>query len=1090
MGVQSNYDPFGPTVSGLQWVPIVPDDFTPDQSIERGYTFNIASTRTINHGKFTVKDLPTGELISQVPFMSLYYAGQETSIGQIRKYVVPVSPSGNTLSGATASIEPSTATIAQVLASPSDQASIRVNHTPGIVSSGSLNLRFDTSPLSLDLAFARVLNVSFLYTASGDWSGVAAHPGSSVYTAVVRGGPSNYGTGSETTWYGTGGLTSTDTLYGVTNAQVNRISLGEISPFWSASSPQNTRQRLPWRQESLAQFDESIVGATSLSFHLAWYIGADYALTDFLHLSYAALEITVCEENRLFYGGVSKGGSYNTETTDDTPEAPDYTDFVNAPNTIIMRSTFDMVTGGSLSGGAYTVTVHNADIGDMIQVLTDIPLQDAQTRPKIAAMRELYQIPTLPGVEITRPLKLGDTCEVRSSHVIPSIGITPQNSGAVYDTCVGYSLPRPVTVSVRNAAGQTGFANSTTTANAYARAYARVPAAPPTGPLVFRVVNDFAQGLSTSTVYATGSIAYADFINLPEIADGWREVTLSLTPRITFSSTTMAVRFDSDTTAGAPWEILTAYDMHAENQPYGGSNYATAFYPLNTGIPNGVLSAQVYADIPCMISAPAWPITGILAFPQTIAVTGVALECSSPPNCIPTGVGYNRVIWSPPADTASPTYDEFERSVSSGWGTTTSGTPWSVDIGSSSDYYVADGRGYHVFPTGTGVRRTSLSSLSGVNYAVKVLTTMSSPVTGMHSSAILLRSTGANTYYSFSAQRGSTGGHYEVYISRVVSGSSTTLATGYEAVQYAGADAPLWMHAEVEGAYLRCKIWLDGTPEPANWSAYIVDTSSSAITGAGTVSLESNTLSVIPGSRISYDRFRLTAPISTFGAYELQRTDTVDNEWQTIMLATDPGVTSFNDFEARVGVASTYRVRTLSALNFPGDWSPTPTATIPAPGVTGASSLSSILIFTTNAVQSGTSIYAAPEVGDAPPDFTPQFREDGQVTYQDLFQRDYVTAFHGTERGGVTFTTALLENDGVVNPAALNKSFTRFRNIAWDGVPYICVRTSDGDRWYANVRVSSGTVRRRSNTTSIAQAAITEVSRTPYPVDPAWPFPR
>jgi hypothetical protein len=228
-----------------------------------------------------------------------------------------------------------------------------------------------------------------------------------------------------------------------------------------------------------------------------------------------------------------------------------------------------------------------------------------------------------------------------------------------------------------------------------------------------------------------------------------------------------------------------------------------------------------------------------------------------------------------------------------------------------------------------------------------------------------------------------------------------------------------------------------------------------------------------------------TLPLTGFGAYELQRFDTAPNaSFQTIMLCTSPTITGFNDFEARVGMTSVYRIRALNILNFAGAWSAQVSGAPPTPGVYGGcGDASGALIFTSNAAQSG--IYNAAYVpqweGSVLEDFG--LPESGFVQFQHMYGQNGVVAFHGTERGLETFSRTVLLQAAAISPIRMADAAT-IRDLAWADLPYVCVRDDIGDRWFANVRVPNVAVR-LNRTKYMARLDITELTDTPAAVDPA-----
>jgi hypothetical protein len=219
------------------------------------------------------------------------------------------------------------------------------------------------------------------------------------------------------------------------------------------------------------------------------------------------------------------------------------------------------------------------------------------------------------------------------------------------------------------------------------------------------------------------------------------------------------------------------------------------------------------------------------------------------------------------------------------------------------------------------------------------------------------------------------------------------------------------------------------------------------------------------------------------GFYELQRMDSL-TAWQTIMRGS-PCSWYMNDYEARVGILSTYRIRIVDVLNFAGPWSSEFSSTLTAPGVSGGSCMDGVgvLIFTTNAAQDGRYNLAYVQTWEqqmVSEDFN--FPEAATLSLNRVYQRDFAVAFKGTERGGEQFTRTLMLHNAAVSPERL-ANMSSLRDMAWADVPYVCVRTEIGDRWLAVVQVPAGAVR-RNRQLYLAPIAVSEVTDTAYAIDP------
>ncbi|MEH1014597.1 hypothetical protein V6U90_15985 [Micromonospora sp. CPCC 206060] len=223
--------------------------------------------------------------------------------------------------------------------------------------------------------------------------------------------------------------------------------------------------------------------------------------------------------------------------------------------------------------------------------------------------------------------------------------------------------------------------------------------------------------------------------------------------------------------------------------------------------------------------------------------------------------------------------------------------------------------------------------------------------------------------------------------------------------------------------------------------------------------------------------------VGGWGYYEVQRQDdtmAVD-EWETIAKVVTPAVTAVDDYEARVGVESRYRIRMMHRIGIAGQWSEPVAATIAAPGVTGVNGATGLLILTSNHHPAGNLAYLLNWDRQAVEDFT--FPEAEQVELQEMFGQDYRTAFRPLERGGVEFTRSVLVNAAAVPPATLDNGFRDLRDLAWDTTPYVCVRDELNNRWLSTLLVPSASVKRRKRgQLHIAQVTVVEVTATPAPL--------
>jgi hypothetical protein len=344
----------------------------------------------------------------------------------------------------------------------------------------------------------------------------------------------------------------------------------------------------------------------------------------------------------------------------------------------------------------------------------------------------------------------------------------------------------------------------------------------------------------------------------------------------------------------------------------------------------------------------------------------------------------------------------------------------------------------------------------------------------------LFSNTGASSEWEWLATGLLVGNQWQVLAPR----AETTLTGAYDLAPttYGGTTARLSHDGDIYGT---ADVTLLFSQDPPDVTGLALDVASQVVTGIG---LDCATLPDCVPSGIGYHEVTWvplsSIPASGFGYYELQRTDSVDNEWFTIMKATSINTSSFNDYEARVGVQSSYRIRAANVYEFFGAWSSTVSSTLPAPGVSGVGDGNSVLIFTTNERQSGSSnlAYTMTWEGGVEEDFS--YPEGSATQLRELYQRDYVIALRPTERGGERFSRTILVNNAAVPSGLITNGFRSLRDMAWTDVSYVCVRNELGDRWLASVSVPSGRIK-RNRQLYLARIDVAEVTDTPSQVDPS-----
>jgi hypothetical protein len=628
------YNPNVPDVVGNEWVAIVPAPYTMDSGTERGYQFTSVAGETPTFGQFFLEAVPANNVIVQYPLLALYPAGQEDEVGEIKTVVVPVNSAS-----VTGTTSPSTsAGIVEALASPASDGAVDVS----VTNPTAMDLTFDLASVNAELMNKRILNVSIVYTASGNWVDVPTGGA----TSAVRYVPS-----ADNAFYGSGRLEASGTIFSEDITEISRISLGEMNPFAVGGFAAANGQIYPWRNQELQRFNPG--GATPMR----WTIRTAVDPTAFnLSINYLAMEITYCTENRLRFGS-SVVGSIDASAT-----APD-TDYMvgNNVNSVVMRTTTTFVTGGALTVGNYSLTSCVADPGDRSFTFFVTVFAEAGGKPTAQALRELYPLTnsTLRGIELDRASRVGERFDVEESRVLPYLALSDAYNGASVASSHAYGQRVSAPVFAGSTPTQSWIASSVdATPYPWIRFWARRFTEDCTG----------VPALTVTVGSGTASIGCADFLALPEIADGWRQVTLRFgSPPVIGTSGT--VTWSSPAVTGSQWQVLVESGSSISN---GNANYGTAFaspsYP-----PVGFRSNEDAAFY--MVQDPP-TVTGVTATLSTSALSPIFLDCGTPGACVPTGMsavalGWTSIDVSAPSATGTFGYYEVQRQddVDSTWQT-------------------------------------------------------------------------------------------------------------------------------------------------------------------------------------------------------------------------------------------------------------------------------------------------------------------------------------------------------------------------------------------------------------------------------------
>lgn len=1025
------YNPHAPFIIGQEWVPIRQANYTPDDGVtERGYRFRIDQSTTIVSGAYYVATPPPSPTSGAVEFISVYPAGTEDLTGPIKSLVIPASAVAVTGTGITVTVSD--------LQNPADGNFAIFDGGPG--NTGAMGISFDVTSYSQQLLGKRILDVKLLYTASANNPNALAQI--TVWIRRLVGGNSlGYQTGLE-------GASAADP-----QSQINSISFQDINPFWQSGVDGSTQPIVyPWRYQELTNF---AVGGTPADRLIVYVVPSLFSLTtsDDALMGYAALEVTYCEEQRVLYGGdrlnFGTGGNYY-------PATPS--------GKFIMLRTPALAVPTAINAGEYTVVENHR----MVAAGTAVS-------PTLFATRELYPLPGQGALQVNRSLTLEDEFTL-DDDLTTLTHITLHTASAIVTGVHAYGTQSDVPVYGTITATQeieddpVGAARSFPQVRFYARRFGNTS-------VPLQLV-DAATGLSTV------SISVEDFDALTEIVDGWREVNLTFATPPSFSTAAGDVdwRWQSvGTVAGSQWQILGASGPALAGAHATG--VATYYAPQGNTVTLSWMSPTVSgaaddttSDAVLIFSQDPPAVTGFAVTQASQDLGTVADNCGVDPRCIPTELQYNQLSWPLPQFTEY-SVDTFTRVATNGWGSTETGGVW-TDGGNPTNFAV-NGTYATISPNGTSAR--IITTPLAVNFDISMDLGVASAVvaTSVAHAGIIGRFTDASNYYYAEVQTAPTTGIMTLVLNQRVAGSTTVLASlilPNELTNTAGA----WVRMRFMGQddRLKVKIWHRNLTQPDSWAIEVTSASLTSGTQAGAFA-QSETVAT---NVLTFDNFEATPPQFWFGHYEIQRRDAL-TDWQTIMLATSPAVTGFADYEARVGIASEYRIRQCNVLDFCGSTWVTGSGTIPAPGVTISGDGNSVLIFTSNEGPTGNLAYVMQFENQPIEAFA--FPEASEVVLQRMYGKDFFTAFHPLERGGTQFTRNVLVNAAAIAAPSL-PNFTDLRDLGWASLNYVCVRDELGNRWFANVRVPEGSAR-LDRTIYVAQIQVSEATGTPTPVDPEVP---
>lgn len=1074
----ANYNPYGPHVLGQEWVPIREETETfvagnPDHF--RGQQITLTANYTVNEARFYVPEPLAGTgftHVGQTASLEVYPAGQEALSGPIRRVLIPCNASSTTGSGADIFLNNATS-IASAFSNADDTGTLSVMYRATYGTAPGFTAYFSGAAFANVLNGRRILAINVLY-AFRNFGAVETLTRQLLQQAGLNmqlaSDAQNYflGGGNAVPRYDTTVPATQSVVIGAVPATLFRVALPGFNPFWNGTTSPANGEVLPWVPADLARFEAT--AANRYGIRVGYFAsGLGGAASSETQWGYMALEVLYCDEARVLVGGTVSPVMWTST------------------NSIVIRN-MARAANPTIGPGAFTVAMRPFHLASGYYPNLVNPNLQAST------LRHLYPLPTVAGTLTRVPYPYTDLSVVGKTFTAEPTDIVPQftihQPGGIVPDAHPYGLQARAEVWGSVTATQEIRDDVDTGTNPYsqvrfmARRYGST-----TVPLVL-----------SSAVFpaSTAQITPNEFDVLPEVIDGWKEVTLRFgTPAAMGGGSLPQWRW---TAAGEMavnrWEVLGASAIAVSGVP--GNNWGTpAVYALGTAtygepasgtivnlgwVPGWAPMVSATTDDP---ASDAFVIFSTEPASGTISVgTGSTALVVSDPNCppqvagcVPRSMDNKRITWTL---LAGASLDTFTRTVAAGsWGATDVGQVWTLD-GTAANYLVNGTQGVHSHPAAAA---TSMASIIDVNTPdQEVLFDFSADAldtTGLVI-GVQLRRTDNNNYYRPQVILSSTGAVDFSINKRVAGVLSTVTSYTVPGLQWA-VPTVFHMRARVSGNQVMARIWMDTQPEPPVWM--VMATDNSLLTGNQLALISADTNAGGGVINVFFDHF--TAQSSDFGAIELQRYDSVDAQFTTIMLSSQAAVTGFTDWEYRIGVPPVYRWRTRNVYDFAGVWSPQVTGTSTAPGVVGATV--GLLMLSSNYRQDGSRVLAYSSAWDGNPQEDFAWPEGQQTVFQPMYDKNFPTAFRPIERGGETFSRNVLINALGIPAAARANGFKSIRDMAWDQLPYVCVRDELGNRWYATIMVPQGNRKRMvaAGHLNMAQVNVAEVTDTPFPVDPA-----
>lgn len=1091
------YNPNQPLVVGNEFAPVISAPYTPQLFVERGWSFRAGAGFEADQASFFVDSLPPWSVPGHAYVVTIYRRGQEHRTGPLQTVTVPLQ----IVTGTNTALGGGAPTSTQSIANPTDGWYYRFRTG----STGESFARWSSATIPAELSEPalvegkRIHDVSILYTAS-------AEPGNEAPVPLEIN--HYYDVAGQRIPYGTAQVDLAESL----TTRIRRSRWGEIVTWFRAGAGTSIdpftddTSRATWNYDLLTLFE---TGSDFLVEFRTDSAAQEGPREIFLH--YAAMQITYSQENRVANWGVVLGADY--DLTGDTGDAGGYRlgrntqgpgeGFgFNYPNAITLAPG----GGSSQSGGGsaqstadLTVTIKRADYG---------PYNNQGPAGKIRALRTVPAFPGHPGLQITNSLEPGAQPVVESSDLLPQIVLqgegssasTPDLTVAPVELAHAYGIQWPLQVFSGSSAvqGIVPAAAGPETEMVHLRFWARSREAQTALRLVIETAD---QGPVT-----VANVDPSDLDDFPVVAEGWHQVDIEVDPGLLVDDLSVAsgtepevtdvVHESSGGSTGA-WSV-TAPAGDLEGQLlllfHGADLGDIADMPAPTGgetwnllhdaedFDSGSGAARLWWKVGGAAEPASYGLTqnsgadgvAIVAAVQHVDETGLrsAEEATTAPQASVSFVETPDVAM----DGQIGLDFRFAVRLANPGGTWTPPSGWDLLAGSVATSFVHMGLASRQSPSAGGSQRMTSSAAADDLGRLGVTVTLPGPVVGPAAPRWVSDTSAINPWEILAARVVDPNLPNDVF--DPANPSEMGIGTYGGALAEGGIEGDLPDTADIDVSV----VWGQAMPTIEGLEAGEAVQPLAVVDPDCPIPPEC-IADGIRYLRVVWDPIESGFEFVGLGHYDLQRQDdTMDaDEWETVAQPVHPLVDVFDDFEARVGVETRYRVRYVHRNGMAGDWSEPAAAEVQAPGVTGVDTDKGVLVFTSNAQPGRNLAYVQTWNGAAVEDF--DFVEAETRELQRMYGRDYRVAFRPLERGGVSFSRTLLVNAVRIPVETLRSGFESLRDLAWADLPYVAVRSDRGDRWLANVNVPSGSIRDRRRLYA-AEVGIAEVTGRPFPLTP------